>query len=364
MLDISVLIKPASGMCNMSCDYCFYADEQKNRQKQNYGFMSPGTLKNVIRKTMLNAERSITFAFQGGEPTLRGIDFLEEVIRLENRYNRRGIKVQNALQTNGYGVDEKWCAFLHDNHFLTGLSVDGTKECHDAFRHTKDGRGTHAVVCHTAELFDRYGVEYNILTVVNRMVAASAGPIYAFYKKMGWRYLQFIPCLEPLGEEPGKQIFSVTPEQYGTFLVRLYELWYEDYKKGEQPYIRQFENYAAILMGYLPEACDQRGTCSLQYVVEADGSVYPCDFYAVDEYCIGNFNENTFAEIQKKREDIRFVERSEKLSDQCRRCEYYRLCRGGCQRNRIFDPGTGTYHNYFCKSYQMLLSQFSALQKM
>ncbi len=363
MLDISVLIKPASGMCNMSCDYCFYADEQKNRETENYGFMSFGTLKNVIRKTMANAERSITFAFQGGEPTLRGIDFFKEVIRLENRYNRRGIKVQNAMQTNGYDVDEKWCEFLHDNHFLAGLSVDGTKECHDAYRHTKDGKGTSDRICRTAELFDRYGVEYNILTVVNRKVAAGIEQIYAFYKKKGWRYLQFIPCLEPFGAEPGKQKFSVTPEQYGTFLVRLYELWYEDYKKGEQPYIRQFENYAAILMGYLPEACDQRGTCGLQHVVEADGTVYPCDFYAVDEYRIGNFNENTFAEIQKKRDGIRFVERSENISGRCGRCDYYRLCRGGCQRNRVFDPETETYHNYFCESYQMLLSEFSALWK-
>ena len=221
----------------------------------------------------------------------------------------------------------------------------------------------HILLTPLTELFDRYGVEYNILTVVNRKVAAGIEQIYAFYKKKGWRYLQFIPCLEPFGAEPGKQKFSVTPEQYGTFLVRLYELWYEDYKKGEQPYIRQFENYAAILMGYLPEACDQRGTCGLQHVVEADGTVYPCDFYAVDEYRIGNFNENTFAEIQKKRDGIRFVERSENISGRCGRCDYYRLCRGGCQRNRVFDPETETYHNYFCESYQMLLSEFSALWK-
>ena len=122
---------------------------------------------------------------------------------------------------------------------------------------------------------------------------------------------------------------------------------------GEQPYIRQFENYIGILCGYQPEACDQRGTCGIQNVVEADGSVYPCDFYMLDDYCLGNFNKNRIDEINEKRREIEFVERSSRIEDDCRKCEYFYICRGGCQRNRDFNEMTGKYHNYFCESYKM-----------
>lgn len=361
MQSISVLIKPASGMCNMSCDYCFYADEQKNRKTADYGYMSFDTLKNVIRKTILNAENSIAFAFQGGEPTLRGIDFFKEVIRLEKKYNRNGIIIENSIQTNGYAIDGQWCEFFRDNDFLVGLSVDGIKECHDRYRHTKNGGSTFDAVCRAANLMDRYQVPYNILTVVNRSVAANADKIYHFYKKKGWMYQQYIPCLEPLYSRPGQMDYSVTPEQYGSFLTTLFELWYEDFKHGREPYIRQFDNYIGILWGFTPEACDQRGICGIQHVVEADGSVYPCDFYTMDEYCIGNFNENSFDEIQEKRKEIQFVETSVRNLDKCRECEFYRLCRGGCRRNWVFDSESRGEYNYFCESYKMFLPKIMSL---
>ena len=132
MPPISVLMKPSSGMCNMKCDYCFYCDETQKRIQESYGFMSEQTLKNVIRKTMLRAEGAVSYAFQGGEPTLRGIDFFEKVVEFEKQYNKHGIRVNNALQTNGYLINEAWCEFFQKNHFLIGLSVDGTKEIHDS----------------------------------------------------------------------------------------------------------------------------------------------------------------------------------------------------------------------------------------
>ena len=179
MPPISVLMKPSSGMCNMKCDYCFYCDETQKRIQESYGFMSEQTLKNVIRKTMLRAEGAVSYAFQGGEPTLRGIDFFEKVVEFEKQYNKHGIRVNNALQTNGYLIDEAWCEFFQKNHFLIGLSVDGTKEIHDSYRHTKDGKPTFDRIHHAAELMDRYGVEYNILTVVNQKVASNITEIYS-----------------------------------------------------------------------------------------------------------------------------------------------------------------------------------------
>ena len=356
MPPISVLMKPSSGMCNMKCDYCFYCDETQKRIQESYGFMSEQTLKNVIRKTMLRAEGAVSYAFQGGEPTLRGIDFFEKVVEFEKQYNKHGIRVNNALQTNGYLINEAWCEFFQKNHFLIGLSVDGTKEIHDSYRHTKDGKPTFDRIRHAAELMSHYGVEYNILTVVNQKVASNITEIYEFYKKQGWNYQQYIACLDPLEEAHGENEYALKPEQYGKFLIELFNLWYADWKLGKQPYIRQFENYIGILLGYLPEACDQRGTCGVQNVVEADGSVYPCDFYMLDDYKLGNFNENRLDEIDTKRTEIGFVERSLLLDEECKTCEYFHICHGGCQRNRDLNELTLKYHNYFCESYKMFFA--------
>ena len=351
---ISVMIKPSSGMCNMSCDYCFYRDETQKRSQESYGFMSEKTLKNVIRKTMLRAEGMISYAFQGGEPTLRGLAFFQKVVEYQNQYNKNKIQVHNALQTNGLLIDEDWCRFLKENHFLVGVSLDGTKEIHDTYRHTrKEGGPTFDLVCSAIRLMESYGVDFNILTVVNQAAAENIQEIYSFYRQKKWNYQQYIACLDPLDEPHGQNEYSLAPEQYGQFLIRLFRLWYKDWKKGRQPYIRQFENYIGILLGHFPEACDQRGTCSIQNVVEADGRVYPCDFYMLNDYCLGNFNENRLDEIDARRKEIGFLERSLKLDPDCKHCAYYRLCRGGCQRNRDWAPEIQAYQNYFCQSYRM-----------
>ncbi|MGB8452241.1 MAG: anaerobic sulfatase maturase [Anaerocolumna sp.] len=353
MPPISVLIKPASGMCNMSCDYCFYCDETKKRTIKSYGFMSEDTLKNVIRKTILVAEGAAAYAFQGGEPTIRGLEFFEKAVFYQKKYNKNNVLVSNALQTNGYDMDEKWCKFFKENHFLIGVSIDGYKEIHDTYRHDKKGNGTYDKVLAATRLMDEYQVDYNILTVVNHNVASHIEEIYRNYKKQHWAYQQYIACLDPLGEKHGINDYAIKPREYGEFLVRLFELWYADLLKGEQPYIRQFENYIGILMGYQPEACDQRGTCGIQNVVEADGSVYPCDFYMLDEYRLGNFNENQLREIQEKSKEIGFVEKSLAIDETCKKCRYYHICRCGCQRNRDYNSRSDSYENYFCESYQI-----------
>ncbi len=353
MPPVSVLMKPSSGMCNMSCDYCFYCDEAKKREQESYGFMTEETLKNVIRRTLLRADGFASYAYQGGEPTLRGLGFFEKAVAYQKQYNKRGIPVMNALQTNGYAIDEKWCEFFRDNHFLIGISVDGTEEIHDAYRHDKAGGPTYSRVLQTIELFERYGVDYNILTVVNEKVAANIPEIYEDYRKKGWKYQQYIACLDPLEEKRGMMKYALQPKEYGGFLIQLFELWYEDWKRGTQPNIRQFENYVGILVGYQPEACDQQGVCGIQNVVEADGSVYPCDFYVLDEYRLGNLNESRMDEMDARRQELGFRERSEKLDESCKSCAYYRVCRGGCQRNREYCRETDTYYNYFCEGYRM-----------
>lgn len=360
MPPLSVLMKPASSLCNMNCEYCFYFDEASKRTQSHFGMMSEITLKNIIRKTILKAEQSITYAYQGGEPTLRGLEFFKTAIKLQKQYNRNKIQVFNALQTNGYEIDESWCEFFKQNNFLIGISIDGTQEIHDAYRHNKFGEATYEKVMLTTRLFDRYKVEYNILTVVNNTVAQNIKEIYLHYKKNGWNFQQYIPCLDPIGEVRGQNKYALTPQMFGQFMIDLFNLWYQDLKKGKQPYIRQFENYIGMLNGYSPESCDMRGICGVQTVVEADGSVYPCDFYMLDKYKLGNFNENQLETINFEREKIRFIETSTKLSNQCMGCNYLYICKGGCQRNREFNQGN--YHNYLCEGYKMFFDK--TLEKM
>ncbi len=359
---VNVLMKPSSGMCNMLCNYCFYCDEAQKRIQESYGFMTEQTLKNIIRKTILPAEGAASYAYQGGEPTLRGIDFYKKAVAFQKQYNKHGIPVNNALQTNGYLIDDEWCEFFKENHFLIGLSVDGIQKTHDAYRHTKKGESTYDRVLYAAELMDKHGVEYNILTVVNQLVAENVQSIYAFYKKRGWRYQQYIACLDPIDEKRGQREYALKPKRYGKFLIELFDLWYEDWERGEQPYIRQFENYIGVLLGCQPEACDQRGCCGIQNVVEADGSVFPCDFYALDEYCLGNFNVDRMEDINARGNEIGFVERSRRLTQECLKCKFHKICRGGCQRNRDLDGATDLYRNYFCESYQMFFG--ACLDKM
>lgn len=358
MTAYGVLVKPASGLCNMHCDYCFYCDEQARRKTAFYGMMRETTLKNVIKRTLMRSEGAYTLAFQGGEPTLRGIPFFRKAVDICSHYNKNHCRLQFAFQTNGYAIDEEWAAFFHDNQFLVGLSVDGTGELHDRHRHAADGGSSFTHVLRAAELFDRFGVDYNILTVVHKETAAHIGEIYAFYKEMGWNYQQYITCLDPLesarqqdGMDQQHSPYSLTAEDYGTFLCRLFDLWYADYLSGKQPYIRQFENYIGILMGIEPESCEQRGTCSRQLVVEADGSVYPCDFYALDEWKLGNFNSDLLPDIERRRDESGFIQKSLHLDEKCLSCEYLQLCRCGCRRSRTVTAEPAML-NIYCEGYR------------
>ena len=344
MPDISVLIKPASGMCNMQCKYCFYCDEARNREIASYGFMTEETLRKVIEKAIAYSDRACSFTFQGGEPCLRGLDFFKKAVEIQKKCNTKGVSVSNAIQTNGILLDREWVGFLKENGFLTGISLDGTAFTHDRFRVDAMGEGTFGRVMDGIELLREYGADFNILTVVNAVTAKKISHIYGFYKQKDFAYLQFIPCLNPLGKEKERFSYTLTPEAYGHFLKTLFDLWYNDWREGNMMHIQQFEEYVKMLLLMPPDVCGMSGVCSSQYAVEADGEVYPCDFYVLDEYKLGNLNEVSFAEIDKKRKELCFVEESARMHEDCKTCEYAPICRGGCRRHR--NP-----KNQFCDSY-------------
>lgn len=356
MPPLQLLIKPVSGRCNMRCGYCFYTDEADKRKEACRGVMSGETLEKVVEKALDYADHVCTFTFQGGEPVLAGLTFYEKVIALQKKYNRKQTAVQNAIQTNGYALDKDWCRFLAGNHFLVGLSLDGIRATHDACRKSAAGEDTFFRVLDSAKMLKEAGAQFNILTVVNAVTAPKIRRIYEFYKKNGFSYQQYIACLDPVFEKPGGREYSLTPKRYGEFLTELFDLWDIDLRQGRQPYIRQFENYVAILLGKQPESCEQRGVCGIQHVVEADGEVYPCDFFSLDGYELGNLTECGFDEIAARREEIGFVKGSLNQDEQCRKCPYFALCRGGCNRHRIDATdaqGIAGKRNYFCEGYRM-----------
>lgn len=336
----------------MRCRYCFYEDETQNRETASFGLMSEQTLEALVRRTLESARRSCAFMFQGGEPTLAGLPFYERLIELVEKYNRRGLQVQYALQTNGYAIDERWADFFGRHDFLIGLSLDGTKQLHDAYRLDAHGSGTWQRTLHAAGTLEHYKVKFNTLTVVTAKTARSIGKVYGFFMRNNLRYQQYIPCLDPLGEERGGHEYSLTPSLYTQFLKSLFDLWYQDRRRGEFVYNRYFENLAGILLGHPAESCGMNGHCTNQMVVEADGGVYPCDFYVLDRYRLGNLNTNSFEEIEGAFKNSGFLEPSLKVEERCKGCEWFFLCRGGCRRDRELLPGGELTLSYFCESYR------------
>ena len=352
MPPLSLLIKPASGSCNMRCRYCFYVDETENRAVALRGRMSEETMHTLVDKALAYADGECTFSFQGGEPTLAGLGFFRAMSDYVAAHpNPKGIRVRWSIQTNGYALDEDWCRWLRDNRVLVGISLDGPKEIHDRCRVDAEGKGTFQKVMQSIHLLEKYSVEFNILTVVSAANARRAGQVYNFFKKQGFAYQQYIECLDPLGEEPGGHDYSLTPERYEAFLKTMFDEWYRDVSAGYYVYNRYFENLLMILTGQQPESCSLRGVCQAQWVIEADGSVYPCDFYALDEWRLGNINTDSFAGMEQKRRESGFIAQSARVPDTCRSCRWAMLCRNGCRRNRAEDTG----QNRFCAAYQGFL---------
>ncbi|SHL42149.1 uncharacterized protein SAMN02745136_04871 [Anaerocolumna jejuensis DSM 15929] len=353
MPPLGLLIKPSSGMCNLQCSYCFYRDITQYREKQNYGFITVETLENIIKKALAYAEGFCSFGYQGGEPTLIGTGFYKKAVELQNKYNSKGIKICNSIQTNGYQLNEEWAKFFKQNNFLVGLSLDGMKKTHDSCRRNARGEGTFTDIMAVTDIFDKYQVEYNLLTVVNSFTAKRVQEIYQFYRRKGFNYLQFIPCLDPIGDQGEKGEYTLEASDYGEFLIKLFDLWYRDYSLGRMVYIREFDNYVRILAGFPAESCGMNGRCSIQNVVEADGMVYPCDFYVLDSYKLASLNDSDFSEIWSSSNAKKFLEESVKPAEKCLDCRYYSLCRGGCRRYRVLSGKDGGSLNKFCTSYKM-----------
>ena len=356
MKNISLLIKPASSVCNMRCRYCFYADEAANREQASAGMMTKQTAETLIRQAFETVEEhgSVGFTFQGGEPTMAGLDYFRYFVETAARMKRSGVKVQYSIQTNALNLDESWAEFFAAHQFLVGVSLDGEKTIHNQLRLDAAGKDTWNRVTKNLSMLQKKGVEVNVLCVVTSQSAKHGAKIYNNLKKLGMRYLQFIPCLDPLEKERGEMPYSLTPEAYGKFLCTTFDEWYRDLERGDYTSIRLFDDYVHLAMGLPASTCATSGTCGSYFVVEGDGALFPCDFYCLDQWKMGMIGERSLEELAKGEIAAQFQKESLVHPAECEECSWRSLCNGGCKRDRYWDE-TGV-HNYFCPAFRQFFA--------
>ena len=331
MKNLSLLVKPA-GLCNLNCRYCFYRAFGEGRDN---GIMRPETARELIKKIGAYRPAALSVAFQGGEPTLAGLGFYRAFV--EQVKETVACPVAFSMQTNGILIDGEWAAFFKENGFLVGVSLDGNRLTNDRYRRDITGESVYSRVLSAISVLQRYGVDFNILSVVDDKNAADIETTWRCFRQNGFRFLQFIPCI---GGDVG-----LSPENYEAFLKNSFDLWYRELMQGRYVSVRHIDNYVGVLMGRRPESCAMCGFCGGYFVVEANGDLYPCDFYCQEADKLGGvFDEDPFGIHDKQR---RFMEESAVIHARCRDCRYYALCRGGCKRDRT----DGFTKNRYCAAY-------------
>jgi uncharacterized protein len=334
----NVLIKPAGPDCNLGCTYCFYLDKAALFPPGAHRMTEP-VLAATLRQMLAQDAAAVSFSWQGGEPTLMGLGFFQKAVDYEMAFGR-GQTVSNALQTNGIRLDATWARFLAKYRFLVGLSLDGPAHVHDKYRVNHGGKGTWRKVDDRARMLLDAGVAVNALTVVNDYSAQHADEIYAYLRDAGLAYMQFIPCYEP-----GKP-YTVTPEAYGEFLCRVFDLWRADFENGvPTTSVRWFDSLLNLYAGRAPNDCTLLEECGTYLVVEHDGGVYSCDFYVQEGGRLGSVSDNDLAALYAGVRQREFGAAKARLAPACQACEWLTVCRGGCPKDRA-------EVSYFCAAYK------------
>ncbi|MFC1739417.1 anaerobic sulfatase maturase [Planctomycetota bacterium] len=350
MQPFTLLIKPSGSDCNLDCKYCFY----KNRAPQ-IGFgkqrMSDDVLGRLVKDYMQTGFDVCGFSFQGGEPTLMGLDFYKKVVQLQKVYARPGRQVSNSLQTNAVLLDGEWCSFLHENKFLVGISIDGPKEWHDYYRLDHAGSGTFDKVLKAIQLCKEYKVEFNALVLLNNINAEHPDELFDFFLENDIRYLQFIPCVE-LDPDTGEVAdYSVTPQQLGAFLCRTFDRWFE--YGPRKLFIRDFESIISFCATGRHTICTFNRQCSDYIVVEHTGDCFVCDFFVEPKWYLGNILDTPIKEIASSGKKLKFARLKKNLSNKCLLCRQLDVCRGGCMKDRIpFDKNDFGNESYLCQAYK------------
>jgi uncharacterized protein len=350
----SLLIKPASAVCNLDCSYCFYLDREADPYKALPARrMTAETLERLVDSYLFYSYPQSVFAFQGGEPTLAGLPFFRQLVKFQRQYGRGGQSVSNTMQTNAMLLDGDWCELFRDSNWLLGVSLDGPEEIHDLYRYNKEGHGTSKRVMQSVELLRKNKVEFNILCVLSQANVGKARELYRFYRSLGVDNVQYIPLAE--FDAAGNPLpFTITAEQYGRFLVETFDLWWPERRKMR---VRFFDNIAEALAGHKPGTCTMHETCDSYVVVEYNGDVYPCDFFVEGSWKLGNITLDSWPEIARRTRRYSFASKKTLAHAECQACEYQSICHGGCPKFRAGPHGRFEDLDYFCQAYKMIYAR-------
>jgi uncharacterized protein len=349
-----VMAKPAGARCNCACDYCFYLP--KARLYPGSASAMPDEVHRAYIEQLFAAHRTpeVTVAWQGGEPTLMGLDFFRRSVAYQLECARPGTRIENTFQTNGLLLDDDWCRFFAEHGFLVGLSMDGPKDLHDVHRRDAAGRGTFDRVLSAARLLQAHGVEYNILCTVNSINADRPLEVYRFFRdELGARYVQFVPVAEREGA--GVTAASVRPDQWGRFLIAVFDEWVA--RDVGEMFVLNFDGALAGWLGRAGTVCVFGPTCGLGVALEHNGDVYSCDHFVDPDHYLGNILETPLADLVASARQRAFGRaKQESLPSRCRACGWLAVCNGECPKNRFASAGGETGLNDLCDGYRAFFS--------
>ncbi|MEL0637467.1 anaerobic sulfatase maturase [Marinomonas sp. TI.3.20] len=364
-----VMAKPSSSICNLDCTYCFYLEKEKLYPEQNKNWrMTEDTLERYIQQHIeAQMGLEVQFAWQGGEPTLMGVDFYRKVVALCAKYagNKR---ISHAFQTNAILLNDEWCELFKANNFLIGVSIDGPQDLHDAYRVTRTNKSTHAKVMKGIEYLKKHRIEFNTLTVIHDLNAQHPERVYEFLKQIGSTYLQFIPLVEreavnttedtqaltlvlPDEIEANVTSWSVPSKRYGDFLNGVFDVWVK--ADVGRIFVNMFDSTLATWCGHSSGSCITSETCGHAFALESNGDLYQCDHFVYPEHLLGNIHEISIKEMNNSPAAKKFgQDKAKTLNDDCLKCEYKFACHGGCPKHRFSVSRSGFLnHNYFCSGY-------------
>ncbi|SHO53283.1 anaerobic sulfatase maturase [Desulfopila aestuarii] len=370
---IHIVAKPAGPACNLNCAYCFYLEKSALYADRRDYRMSDEVLGTFIRSYIeTQPTPEVEFVWQGGEPTLLGCDFFKRIIELQQPYSGTKI-ISNVLQTNGTLLDAEWCRFLKHNDFLVGLSLDGPEDIHDRYRLNRRGRGSFAKAFNGLQLLKHHGVQFNVMASVARETALEPLKVYDFFKEQGVEFIQFAPVVERVaGPDEGRfglqlagpkktkhgdfssQVtpWSVVPEEYGDFLIAIYEEWVR-HDVGKT-FVMNFEWALNAWVGNPSPVCVHARQCGQSLVIEHNGDVYGCDHYVYPQFQVGNILNDSLAGMVDVARGLGIgVGKEANLTGLCKECEVLRACQGGCPKHRFgVSPGGSLGQNYLCSGYR------------
>jgi uncharacterized protein len=353
MQSFTLLVKPASADCNMKCGYCFYLDKANLYPGRKTHRMSHNTLEKLVSSYMATEQPCYTFGWQGGEPTLMGVDFFQKSVRFQEKYGSSGSMVANGLQTNATLIDRNFACFLAKYSFLLGVSLDGPRHIHDHHRKYRDGRGSFGKVMEGIDQLKKARVEFNILVLVNDYNYNRAVEIYDFFIENDFYYHQYIPCVEY--DKDGKlEPYSINGEKWGIFLTGLFRRWYP--RDINRVSVRLFDSILQYLVKGRPTICHMEKSCSQYFVVEYNGDVYPCDFFVRKDLLLGNIHTHSWEDIIDSEKYIEFGQAKSGYGYICRSCQFLEVCYGDCLKHRRYLPGDASRLSTLCSGWKMFYS--------